>query len=73
MENTDVLYYAEGVEAIVSVIASRGAYQTFITNGRVEASNHNAGMPVPVHARATCPCSCIRTRGRSSSWARAAG
>ena len=38
VENTDVLYYAEGVEAIVSVIRVKGGSQAFITNGRVESS-----------------------------------
>ena len=40
VENTDVLYYAEGAEAIVSVIRVKGGEQAFITNGRVEASSH---------------------------------
>ena len=40
VENTDVLYYAEGVEAIVSVIKVKGGEQAFLTNGRVEASTH---------------------------------
>ena len=40
VENTDVLYYAEGVESIVSVIKVKGGEQAFITNGRVEASSH---------------------------------
>jgi spermidine synthase len=40
VENTDVLYYAEGVESIVSVIRVRGGEQAFLTNGRVEASTH---------------------------------
>lgn len=40
VENTDVLYYAEGVESIVSVIKVKGGQQAFITNGRVEASSH---------------------------------
>jgi spermidine synthase len=39
-ENTDVLYYAEGVESIVSVIRIKGGEQSFLTNGRVEASSH---------------------------------
>lgn len=39
-ENTDVLYYAEGAESIVSVIRVKGAEQAFLTNGRVEASTH---------------------------------
>ena len=38
VENTDVLYYAEGVESIVSVIKITGGEQSFVTNGRVEAS-----------------------------------
>lgn len=40
VENTDVLYYAEGVESIVSVIRVKGGEQAFLTNGRVEASTH---------------------------------
>jgi spermidine synthase len=40
IENTDVLYYAEGVESIVSVIRVKGGEQAFVTNGRVEASSH---------------------------------
>ena len=40
MENTDVLYYAEGVESTVSVIRIKGGEQSFLTNGRVEASSH---------------------------------
>jgi spermidine synthase len=39
MENTDVLYYAEGVQATVSAIKVKGGFQAFITNGRIEASN----------------------------------
>ncbi len=42
MENNDVLYYGEGVQAIVSSIKA-GEKQYFITNGRVEASNSNEG------------------------------
>ena len=42
MANNDVLYYGEGVQAIVSSIQS-GKQQAFITNGRVEASNSNEG------------------------------
>ncbi len=38
--DTDVLYYAEGAESIVSSIRMKGGVQTFITNGRVEASSH---------------------------------
>ena len=40
LANNDVLYYGEGVQAIVSSIKS-GEKQYFITNGRVEASNSN--------------------------------
>ncbi|HUL30523.1 MAG TPA: fused MFS/spermidine synthase, partial [Thermodesulfobacteriota bacterium] len=40
VENTDVLYYGEGVEAIVSAIKIKGGEQSFITNGRIEASSH---------------------------------
>jgi len=40
VENTDVLYYAEGIESIVSVIGGKGGEQSFLTNGRVEASSH---------------------------------
>ncbi|MBA4368121.1 MAG: spermidine synthase [Desulfobacterium sp.] len=36
--NADILYYAEGIEAIVSSIRIKGGGQSFITNGRVEAS-----------------------------------
>ncbi len=44
MKNTDVLYYAEGVEATVSSIKVKGGNQAFITNGRVEASDNREGM-----------------------------
>ncbi len=44
MENTDVLYYAEGAQATVSSIKVRGGYQAFITNGRIEASSHKEGI-----------------------------
>jgi spermidine synthase len=40
VENTDVLYYAEGIESIVSSIKIKGGEQSFLTNGRVEASSH---------------------------------
>jgi spermidine synthase len=40
VENTDVLYYAEGIESTVSVIRVKGGEQAFLTNGRVEASSH---------------------------------
>lgn len=36
----DVLYYHEGVNETVSVIRPKGDMQTFIVNGRPEASNH---------------------------------
>jgi spermidine synthase len=39
-ENTEVLYFAEGVDAIVSSIKMKGGDQAFITNGRVEASSN---------------------------------
>ena len=39
-ENTDVLYYGEGIESIVSSIKIKGGEQSFITNGRIEASSH---------------------------------
>lgn len=44
MENTDVLYYAEGVEAIISSVKVKGGHQSFITNGRVEASTSMEGQ-----------------------------
>ena len=40
VDNTDVLYYAEGIESIVSAIKIKGGEQSFLTNGRVEASSH---------------------------------
>ena len=40
VENTDVLYYAEGIESIASVIRVKGGDLAFLTNGRVEASSH---------------------------------
>ncbi len=42
LEHTDVLYYAEGVESSVSSIKIKGGVQTFLTNGRSEASTHLA-------------------------------
>jgi spermidine synthase len=39
-ENTEVLYYGEGIESIVSSIKIKGGEQSFITNGRIEASSH---------------------------------
>jgi len=44
VENTDVLYYAEGAESIVSSIKVKGGYQSFITNGRVEATTSMEGQ-----------------------------
>lgn len=44
MENTDVLYYAEGVQATVSAIKVKGGSQAFITNGRIEASDNKEGI-----------------------------
>src|SRR5574338_17786 len=46
VQNTDVLYYAEGAESIVSVIKVKGGEQAFITNGRVEASSYPQGLQV---------------------------
>jgi spermidine synthase len=40
VENTEVLFYAEGVESIVSVIRVKGGERAFVTNGRIEASTH---------------------------------
>jgi spermidine synthase len=40
LQNVDVLYYHEGVNETVSVIRPKGDIQTFIVNGRPEASNH---------------------------------
>jgi spermidine synthase len=42
LEHTDVLYYAEGIESSVSSIKIKGGVQTFLTNGRSEASTHLA-------------------------------
>jgi spermidine synthase len=44
MENTEVLYYGEGSESIVSSIKVKGGEQSFVTNGRVEASSHLQGQ-----------------------------
>ncbi|HEY4716131.1 MAG TPA: fused MFS/spermidine synthase [bacterium] len=44
LNNTDVLYYAEGVEAIVSSIRVKGGDQAFLTNGRTEASSRLEGQ-----------------------------
>ena len=40
VDNTDVLYYAEGSESTVSVIKIKGGDQAFLTNGRIEASTN---------------------------------
>ena len=40
LQNVEVLYYHEGVNETVSVIRPKGDIQTFIVNGRPEASNH---------------------------------
>jgi spermidine synthase len=40
LRNVEVLYYHEGVNETVSVIRPKGDIQTFIVNGRPEASNH---------------------------------
>ncbi len=47
LRDTEVLYYHEGVDETVSVIRSRGdPLQTFIVNGRPEASNAPMDMQV---------------------------
>jgi len=43
LSNTEVLYYGEGAEAIVSSVKT-GNYQNFITNGRTESSNTPVDM-----------------------------
>lgn len=43
LANTEVLYYGEGIEAIVSSVRT-GSYQGFITNGRTESSNTPADL-----------------------------
>lgn len=40
IENTDVLYYAEGTESIVSSYRVKDGEQSFLANGRTEASTH---------------------------------
>lgn len=40
LRNTEVLHYAEGVQAIVSSIKVKGGTQSFITNGRIEATDN---------------------------------
>ena len=46
MENMEVLYYGEGAESIVSSVKVKGGEQSFITNGRTEASSHLEGQQV---------------------------
>lgn len=45
-KNIDVLYYHEGVNETVSVIRPKGTVQTFIVNGRPEASTAPGDMQV---------------------------
>ena len=40
----DILYQAEGVHALVSSIKLKGGNQSFLTNGRVEATDYPEGM-----------------------------
>ena len=40
IENTDVLYYAEGTEFIVSSFRAKDGKQSFVVNGRTEASSY---------------------------------
>ncbi|MCM2268497.1 MAG: fused MFS/spermidine synthase [Thermoanaerobaculia bacterium] len=40
LRNTEVLYYAEGAHALVSSIRVRGGTQSFLTNGRIEATDN---------------------------------
>ncbi len=44
LRNTDVLYYAEGVHAIVSSIKVKGGTQSFVTNGRIEATDNTPDL-----------------------------
>jgi len=44
LENTDVLYYFEGVNEIISVVRPRGGVQGFVVNGRPEASTTPADV-----------------------------
>jgi spermidine synthase len=46
LENTEVLYYGVGTEAIVSSIKIKGGMQSFITNGRVEATDYPGDLQV---------------------------
>jgi len=40
LENTDVLYYREGINETISVIRPRASAQAFVVNGRSEATTH---------------------------------
>ncbi len=44
LENTDVLYYSEGANEIISVIRPRGGNQAFLVNGRPEATTSSMDM-----------------------------
>ena len=44
LENTDVLYFAEGANEIISVIRPRGGWQAFLVNGRPEATTSPMDM-----------------------------
>jgi spermidine synthase len=46
LANTDVLYYFEGVNETVSAIKVKGGVQSFIVNGRPEASTHAGDVQV---------------------------
>jgi len=69
LENTDVLYYHEGVNETISVVRPKGAMQAFIVNGRPEATTSRWDMQCQ-RTLGTCPCSstrpeaCLRPRDR---------
>jgi spermidine synthase len=44
LENTDVLYYFEGVNETISVVRPKGSMQAFIVNGRPEATTSSMDM-----------------------------
>src|SRR5262249_5855491 len=44
LENTDVLFFAEGANEIISVIRPRGGWQAFLVNGRPEATTSPMDM-----------------------------
>jgi spermidine synthase len=69
MENTEVLYYGEGSESIVSSVKVKGGEQSFITNGRVEASSHVQGQQL-MFALSHLPM-LLRKRCSSLGWAAA--